>query len=317
MATSSPITPNPLAPKQKPSITSALIRSEVASQYLELCKPKVVFVMLITAWVGMLLALTGLPSLLQVSHMLLASIGITLCAASSAVVNHVVDQWRDQRMQRTQHRPIAKGQISRSQALVFAALLLSVGCLSLAYVNLVCLMLTLFATIGYAILYTLVLKPITPQNITIGGIAGALPPLLGWTAVSPEITPHALLLVLIIFTWTPPHFWALALYRVKDYQKAEVPMLPVTHGQEFTRLHILLYSVLLVVVTALPWLSQFSSWLYLVAVSYLNLRFLSLAWRLYKNKSMTIAQQLFKYSIVYLLGLFLAILVDRMIFFWI
>ncbi|MFC3149683.1 heme o synthase [Litoribrevibacter euphylliae] len=317
MATSSHITPDPQVSKQKTPLTQVFINSELASQYLELCKPKVVFVMLITAWVGMLLALTGLPSLLQLSHMLLASIGITLCASSSAVVNHVVDQWRDQKMQRTQHRPIAKGKISRQQAMIFAALLLIVGCTCLAYVNLVCLILTLCATIGYAILYTLVLKPITPQNITIGGIAGALPPLLGWTAVSPEITAHALLLVLIIFTWTPPHFWALALYRVKDYQKAEVPMLPVTHGQEFTRLHILLYSVLLVLVTALPWLSQFSSWLYLVAISYLNLRFLSLAWRLYSNKSMSTAQQLFRYSIVYLLGLFLAILADRMVFFWV
>ncbi|GLQ30983.1 heme o synthase [Litoribrevibacter albus] len=288
----------------------------IAPQYLELCKPKVVFVMLITAWVGMLLALPGIPTFHQVGQMILASVGISLCAASSAVVNHVVDKWRDQKMQRTQRRPVAQGQIASKQALLFASALLIIGSGCLLQVNLLCLYLTLFATLGYAVLYTLVLKPITPQNITIGGIAGALPPLLGWTAISPNISAHALLLVLIIFAWTPPHFWALALYRVKDYQKAEVPMLPVTHGQAFTRLHILLYSVLLVIVTALPWLSQFSSWLYLVSVSYLNIKFMSLAWRLYKEKSMTLAQKLFKYSIVYLLGLFLAILLDRILFFW-
>lgn len=288
----------------------------IAPQYLELCKPKVVFVMLITAWVGMLLALPGIPTFHQVGQMILASVGISLCAASSAVVNHVVDKWRDQQMQRTQRRPVAQGQITSKQALLFASALLIIGSGCLLQVNLLCLYLTLFATLGYAVLYTLVLKPITPQNITIGGIAGALPPLLGWTAISPNISAHALLLVLIIFAWTPPHFWALALYRVKDYQKAEVPMLPVTHGQAFTRLHILLYSVLLVIVTALPWLSQFSSWLYLVSVSYLNIKFMSLAWRLYKEKSMTLAQKLFKYSIVYLLGLFLAILLDRILFFW-
>jgi protoheme IX farnesyltransferase len=302
MTTSSRITPNEL--------------SALAPQYLELCKPKVVFVMLITAWVGMLLALPGVPTLQQVLNMIFASVGITLCASSSAVVNHVVDKWRDQQMQRTQRRPVAQGQITTRHALLFACTLLALGCASLLQVNELCLALTLFATVGYAVLYTLVLKPITPQNITIGGIAGALPPLLGWTAIAPEISADALLLVLIIFTWTPPHFWALALYRVKDYQKAEVPMLPVTHGQAFTRLHILLYSVLLVIVTALPWLTQFSSWLYLLAVSYLNLKFMNLAWTLYRTESMATAQQLFKYSIVYLLGLFLAILVDRMVFFW-
>jgi len=316
MAISSQITPNAKATPEMHAKSTEL-HQPLWTQYLELCKPKVVFVMLVTSWVGMLLALTQAPTLEQVTNMILATIGISFCASSSAVVNHVVDRWRDQQMRRTQRRPVATGQVSSAQALLFATALVSVGSLCLIQVNLTCLYLTLFATLGYAVLYTLVLKPITPQNITIGGIAGALPPLLGWTAISPDITAPALLLVLIIFTWTPPHFWALALYRVHDYKKAQVPMLPVTHGQSFTRLHILLYSVLLVIVTALPWISQFSSWLYLISVSLLNLKFMNLAWKLYRKQSDIVARQLFKFSIVYLLGLFLAILVDRMLFFWI
>lgn len=287
---------------------------QLASSYLELCKPKVVLVMLITALVGMLLALKSTPTLNQISQILFGLIGIALCAGASAVVNHVVDQLRDQRMQRTKRRPIATGTINSKQALTFASLLVSLGSLILYQINPLCLALTLFATIGYAIIYTLILKPITPQNITIGGLAGALPPLLGWTVITPTISAEALLLVLIIFTWTPPHFWALALYRSDDYQKAQVPMLPVTHGHYFTKLHILLYSVLLVLSTTLPWIMQFSSWVYLIAISWLNLRFMHMAWQLYKSEDHALAPRLFRYSIKYLLLLFGWILIDRFIF---
>ena len=284
--------------------------------YLELCKPKVVLLMLITSTVGMILALNALPTATQISHMIMATVGIAFCASSSAVINHVVDRWRDQKMARTRRRPVAAGNMPVYKALSFAAVLLTIGTTLLTQVNYLCLVLTLFATVGYAIIYTLILKPITPQNITIGGLAGALPPLLGWTAITPTIDANALLLVLIIFAWTPPHFWALALYRVNDYKKAEVPMLPVTHGQKFTQLHILLYSVLLILVTALPWITQFSSWVYLVAVSYLNIKFIYHAWQLFKVGSDALARKLFKYSIVYLFSLFIAILVDHMVRHW-
>ncbi|GAA3912110.1 heme o synthase [Litoribacillus peritrichatus] len=289
----------------------------IFNYYLELCKPKVVAVMLITSMVGMGLALESIPTLNQMGTMIIALTGIAFCASSSAVINHVVDRWRDQKMRRTRKRPVAAGNLPVVKALLFAAGLLSTGVLLLLNVNTLCLLLTLAATLGYAVMYTLILKPITPQNITIGGIAGALPPLLGWTAISPTINAHALLLVLIIFTWTPPHFWALALYRVDDYKKAQVPMLPVTHGQKFTRLHILLYSILLVLVTALPWITQFSSWVYLLFVSYLNLKFIKLAWQLFIEGTDALARKLFKYSIVYLLGLFGAILADHMVRHWI
>jgi protoheme IX farnesyltransferase len=301
------------------SVSASLIQPTTPSKwslYLELCKPKVVFVMLITAWIGMALALTQFPTSSQIASMFLATLGISLCAGSSAVINHIVDHWRDQQMRRTRRRPVASGRVSSKEAMALATGLVFLGLLCLSQVNMTCLLLTLCATLGYAVFYTLILKPVTPQNITIGGIAGALPPLLGWTAISPEISPQALLLVLIIFTWTPPHFWALALYRVADYQKAKVPMLPVTHGLRYTRLHILLYSILLCIATTLPWLTQFSSWIYLVAAIYLNGRFTYRAWKLYRSASDQDARSLFKYSIIYLLVLFIAMLVDRIWFFW-
>jgi len=277
--------------------------------YLELCKPKVVALIVFTAVVGMLLAVPGLPPL---DAVIFGTLGIGLASGSAAAINHVVDQKIDAIMGRTHNRPIPQGAMKSRDALIFA---LAIGAISMAilimWVNVLTAALTFFSLIGYAVIYTVYLKRATPQNIVIGGAAGAAPPLLGWTAVTGSVDPGALLLFLIIFTWTPPHFWALAIHRADDYKKVGMPMLPVTHGKDYTRLQILLYTVLLFVVTLLPFSYGMSGWLYLVGAVALNLMFMVYAVRLYRDDNEKLPMKTFGFSIVYLMILFALLLVDH------
>ena len=277
--------------------------------YLELCKPKVVALIVFTAIVGMLLAVPGFPPL---DAVIFGTLGIGLASGSAAAINHVVDQKIDAIMGRTHNRPIPQGAMKSRDALIFA---LAIGAISMAilimWVNVLTAALTFFSLIGYAVIYTMYLKRATPQNIVIGGAAGAAPPLLGWTAVTGSVDPGALLLFLIIFTWTPPHFWALAIHRADDYKKVGMPMLPVTHGKDYTRLQILLYTVLLFVVTLLPFSYGMSGWLYLVGAVALNLMFMVYAVRLYRDDNEKLPMKTFSFSIVYLMILFALLLVDH------
>ena len=277
--------------------------------YLELCKPKVVALIVFTAVVGMLLAVPGLPPL---DAVIFGTLGIGLASGSAAAINHVVDQKIDAIMGRTHNRPIPQGAMKSRDALIFA---LAIGAISMAilimWVNVLTAALTFFSLIGYAVIYTMYLKRATPQNIVIGGAAGAAPPLLGWTAVTGSVDPGALLLFLIIFTWTPPHFWALAIHRADDYKKVGMPMLPVTHGKDYTRLQILLYTVLLFVVTLLPFSYGMSGWLYLVGALAMNLMFMVYAVRLYRDDNEKLPMKTFGFSIVYLIILFALLLVDH------
>lgn len=277
--------------------------------YAGLCKLKVVAVMLLTAWVGMCLASDSLPAL---STQLWGLTGIGLAAAAAAAVNHVVDSRIDAQMARTRYRPLPQGKVTHRQALSFAALIGSLGIALLALlVNPLTAWLTLASLIGYAIIYSVWLKRATPQNIVIGGIAGAAPPLLGWTAVTGQLEANSLLLVLIIFAWTPPHFWSLCLARKADYEKAGVPMLPVTHGEAFTRLQIVLYTLLMIATTAFPYLTRMSGEWYLVGVVLLNLRFLHWAVRVWQSKRKDVAMGMFRYSITYIMLLFVLLLIDH------
>lgn len=277
--------------------------------YLELCKPRVVALMLLTVIVGMYLAA---PGWIALSTLLTSLVGIGFCASSAAAINHLVDKRIDAIMARTKQRPIAMGRVSVKQALYFATVLAILGlAILILFVNTLTALLTFGTLIGYAGIYTGYLKRATPQNIVIGGLAGAAPPLLGWTAVTNQLDPHALLLVLIIFTWTPPHFWALAIYRIEEYKHAEIPMLPVTHGVAFTKLNVLLYTILLFVVTTLPFVVGMSGWLYLIGSSLLGLRFLYWAISLYRSERPTIAMRTFRFSIVYLMMLFVFLLIDH------
>ncbi|NVK42890.1 MAG: protoheme IX farnesyltransferase [Oceanospirillaceae bacterium] len=278
--------------------------------YLELCKPRVVAVMLLTALVGMGLAQAELPSL---DLVLLTMVGIALSAGSAAAVNHVMDRHIDEHMARTRGRPLPSGKLTTQQALVFAAVIGVSGISLLAlWVNPLTAWLTLLSLIGYAFVYTVYLKRATPQNIVIGGVAGASPPLLGWTAVTGALEPNGLLLMLIIFAWTPPHFWALCIARKEDYEKAGVPMLPVTHGERFTRLQIMLYTLLMIATTALPFLTGMSGLIYLAGISVLNLRFLQWAWRVMRaGDDRRVPMQMFRYSITYVMLLFVLLLVDH------
>ena len=278
---------------------------------LGLCKLKVVSLILLTAIVGMLLAVPYLPNLFIVC---LASIGISLAAMSAAVFNHVVDEKIDIQMSRTDRRPIPQGKVSRVQALVWGAFLGIVGiALLIVFVNLLTAMLTLISLIGYAVFYTMYLKRATPQNIVIGGAAGAAPPVLGWTSVAGSNgIEYALLLFLIVFIWTPPHFWALAIHRSEEYKKAEIPMLPVTHGLEFTRVQILLYTVLLFLVTLLPFLTGMSGLIYLICAVSLGALFLGYSVKIFREpENPKIAFKTFKYSINYLMVLFVGLLIDH------
>ena len=277
--------------------------------YLELTKPRVVALIVLTAVVGTLLATPRLPSL---DALLFGNLGIALAAASAATFNHVLDRRIDAYMARTRGRPLPTGALGYRQALVFGAILGVASMLVLVLlVNTLTALLTFASLIGYAVLYTVWLKRATPQNIVIGGAAGAAPPVLGWAAVTNTVDPHALLLFLIIFAWTPPHFWALAIARRHDYAKAEIPMLPVTHGVEFTRLHVLLYTVILALVTLLPYLTGMSGLIYLVAALLLNARFLVHAVRLKVTRRDDLPMRVFRFSISYLMWLFLALLVDH------
>jgi len=285
------------------------MRQRAWADYLELCKPKVVTLIVFTAVVGMFLAVPGLPPLLP---LLAGTVGIALAASSAAAINHLLDRRIDAVMARTRNRPLPSGHLSGQRVLVFACTL---GLVSMAilvlWVNALTAVLTFASLIGYAIVYTVWLKRATPQNIVIGGAAGAAPPVLGWTAVTGQVEPDALLLFLIIFVWTPPHFWALAIHRRADYAAVDIPMLPVTHGVVFTRWHIFFYTVLLVLVTTLPWLTGMSGLLYLAGVSVLNAGFLWFAWRLLKLSDQRLPMQTFSYSVIYLMMLFLFLLVDH------
>lgn len=277
--------------------------------YLELTKPKVVVLMLITSLVGMFLATrAGVPW----TVLLFGNLGIALCAGGAAVVNHVLDRRIDALMARTCKRPVAKGRVAPLPALAFALALAIAGiALLLAFTNPLTAWLTLASLLGYAVVYTGFLKRATPQNIVIGGLAGAAPPLLGWVAVSGHLSAEPLLLVLIIFAWTPPHFWTLAIHRKEEYAKAEIPMLPVTHGEHYTKLHILLYSLVLLAVSLLPYAIHMSGPLYLACALLLGLRFVQWAWVLYRGTRPHAAIGTFKYSIAYLFLLFIALLVDH------
>ena len=290
----------------------ALLKEETFAwrDYLTLCKPRVVALMLLTVVVGMYLA----PSHVSIDLLCVTLLGIALAASSAAAVNHIVDRHIDTLMARTQQRPVAQGRIDVSQAIWFAV---SMGVIGLGllgvFVNILTAFLTFITLIGYAGIYTGYLKRATPQNIVIGGLAGAAPPLLGWTAVTNHLDPQALLLVLIIFTWTPPHFWALAIYRFKEYQQADIPMLPVTHGIRYTKLNVLLYTVLLFLVSLLPFVVGMSGWIYVLGAAILGARFIYWAIVLWRCDSPQVDMHTFRFSIVYLLMLFVLLLADHYI----
>jgi heme o synthase len=298
--------------------TSLAAPTPVASrwrQFHELTKPRVVQLIVFCAAIGMLLAQPGWPDWRLA---LAAMLGIWLVASAAAAFNCVVEQHIDARMQRTAWRATAKGQLSNTQTLLFSAALCGAGSLVLLlWVNSLTLWLTLATFVGYAVIYTVVLKPLTPQNIVIGGASGAMPPVLGWAAMTGEVGSQALLLCLIIFLWTPPHFWALALYRAEDYRRAGLPMLPVTHGAEFTRLQIFLYTLVLFAATLLPFVYRHSGWIYLVAAVVLGGRFIHLAWKLWRNYSDALSRHTFRFSIWHLSLLFAALLLDHYLWPWI
>jgi protoheme IX farnesyltransferase len=277
--------------------------------YYEMCKPRVVMLMILTAMVGMFLAV---PGMVPLDILILGNIGIALVAGSGAVVNHLIDYRVDSLMKRTHNRPIPQGRVDQKQAAVFAAAIGVAGMLILLiWVNALSAWLTLASFVGYAFIYTGYLKRATPQNIVIGGLSGAMPPLLGWSAVTGTIEPGALILVLIIFAWTPPHFWALAIHRKEEYAKTGIPMLPVTHGEHVTKLHIILYTIIMILITLLPYLTGMSGPIYLLAAIVLGLGFLW--WSLvlmFKPKPST-AMDTFQYSIVYLMVLFIVLLTDH------
>ena len=279
--------------------------------FLELTKPRVVALMLITALIGMCMAV---PGFVPWEPLILGNLGIGLCAGAAAAINHVVDERIDQKMSRTTNRPVATGRVSQTEALIFAALLAVLAAALLAWtINVLTAVLTVASLVGYAFIYTMFLKRATPQNIVIGGLAGAAPPLLGWTAVTGEIHAHGLLLVLIIFAWTPPHFWALAIHRKEEYAAVGIPMLPVTHGNRFTALHILLYTILMFLITLLPFATLLSGWIYLVSAVVLGVIFLYWSIEILREKNPKAPMETFKYSINYLLLLFVAMLADHWI----
>ena len=280
-----------------------------AKEYYLLTKPRVVGLIMFTAIAGMFLSVPHLPDFVS---LLVASVGIGLAAAAGAAVNHVLDRDADSVMNRTMNRPLPAGSVQIIPALVFASILAVLSMLILVIgSNLLTAILTFASLIGYAVIYTVFLKHATPQNIVIGGAAGAMPPVLGWTAITGELNTDAFLLFLIIFCWTPPHFWALALYRELDYSKAGIPMLPVTHGQKFTRLHILLYTILLAAVSIMPFATGMSGLVYLVAVIVLNGMFVAYAIKLFRNYSEALSRKMFRYSIQYLACLFATMLADH------
>jgi heme o synthase len=286
-----------------------LPQSSLLKQYLALTKPRVVMLITFCAVIGMALST---PGWVPLGILINATLGITLVAGAAAAINCLVEQHIDAKMARTAWRPLPSGTLTPFQTLVFSGILGGIGTFLLyAFVNPLTTWLTLATFVGYAIIYTVILKPLTPQNIVIGGASGAMPPVLGWAAVTGQAPIEAWVLFLIIFVWTPPHFWALALYRTDDYARSGLPMLPVTHGARFTQLHILLYTLLLVATTALPTLIGMSGLIYLISALLLGAYFLWLAWRLYQQYSEPLARKTFKYSINYLALLFAALLLDH------
>ena len=283
-------------------------------QYMALTKPRVVQLIVFCAVIGMLLAEPGLPRL---ALALPATVGIWLVASAAAAFNCLVEQVIDSKMARTAWRPTARGELSNRQALLFSGLLCAAGsALLYVWVNPLTMWLTFATFVGYAVIYTVVLKPLTPQNIVIGGASGAMPPVLGWAAMRNDVGPEALVMCLIIFLWTPPHFWALALYRVEDYRRAGLPMLPVTHGSDFTRLYVLLYTLVLLAGTLLPFIIGMSGWLYLGSAVLLGLGFIGHGYALWRNYSDALARKTFRFSILYLSLLFAALLIDHYLLAW-
>ena len=284
-------------------------------QFNALTKPRVIQLIVFCALIGMVLAVPGVPGWAELRLALVACVGIWLVAGAAAAFNCIVEKGIDAKMKRTAWRPTAQGELSDWQTLLFSAVLCAIGSwLLYVWVNPLTMWLTFATFVGYAVIYTVILKPLTPQNIVIGGASGAMPPVLGWAAMTGDVGPEALILFLIIFLWTPPHFWALALYRVEDYRKSGLPMLPVTHGNEFTRLQILLYTLVLFAACLMPFAYGMSSWLYLAAAVALSVGFCWYGWRLWRQYSDTLARQTFRFSLWHLSLLFAALLLDHYIF---
>jgi len=290
-------------------------RPSVIRQFNALTKPRVIQLIVFCALIGMVLAVPGWPRWPEIQRMLIASLGIWLVAGAAAAFNCLVEKTIDAKMKRTAWRPTAKGELSNWQALIFSAVLCSAGsALLYVWINPLTMWLTFATFVGYAVVYTVILKPLTPQNIVIGGASGAMPPVLGWSAMTGDVGPEALILFLIIFLWTPPHFWALALYRVDDYRKSGLPMLPVTHGNEFTRLQVLLYTVVLFAACLMPFVYGMSSWLYLGVAVVLSAGFIGYAVALWRHYSDALARKTFRFSLIHLSALFAALLVDHYLF---
>ncbi|MGV8804019.1 MAG: heme o synthase [Polaromonas sp.] len=301
---------NPSQPSAAP-VSSGPVPSRFA-QFYALTKPRVIQLIVFCALIGMVLAIPGVPSWQDVWLALVACLGIWLVAGAAAAFNCLVEQQIDAKMRRTAWRPTARGQLSNPLTLAFSAALCALGSWILyVWVNPLTMWLTFATFVGYAVVYTVILKPMTPQNIVIGGASGAMPPVLGWAAMRGDVGPEALILFLIIFLWTPPHFWALALYRVEDYRKAGLPMLPVTHGNEFTRLQVFLYTLVLFAACLMPFVFHMSGWLYLVVAVVMSIGFSGYAWRLWRNYSDALARKTFRFSLIHLSVLFAALLLDH------
>ena len=294
------------------STLSPSVAGTIFSQFYNLTKPRVVQLIVFCALIGMVLAVPGVPTWAEVRIGLIACLGIWLVAGAAAAFNCIVEKGIDAKMKRTAWRPTAQGQLNDRQTLLFSAVLCLAGSgLLYVWVNPLTMWLTFATFIGYAVVYTVILKPLTPQNIVIGGASGAMPPVLGWAAMAGDVGPEALILFLIIFLWTPPHFWALALYRIEDYRKSGLPMLPVTHGNEFTRLQILLYTFVLFAACLLPFVYGMSSWIYLGTAVVLSAGFCIYGFLLWRNYSDELARKTFRFSLIHLSVLFAALLVDH------
>ena len=295
-----------------PSVTSLPSRLR---QFNALTKPRVIQLIVFCALIGMVLAVPGVPTWMEVRRGLIACLGIWLVAGAAAAFNCLVEKGIDSRMKRTAWRPTARNELQDWQTLLFSALLCLAGSVLLyVWINPLTMWLTFATFVGYAVVYTMILKPLTPQNIVIGGASGAMPPVLGWAAMTDNVGPEALILFLIIFLWTPPHFWALALYRVEDYRKSGLPMLPVTHGNEFTRLQVFLYTLVLFAGCLMPFIYGMSSWLYLAVAVVLSLGFCGYGFALWRNYSDALARKTFRFSLIHLSVLFAALLVDHYLF---
>lgn len=297
------------------SSTSSPLPLSVFSQFYALTKPRVIQLIVFCALIGMVLAVPGTPTWADIRLGLIACLGIWLVAGAAAAFNCIVEQSIDAKMKRTAWRPTAKGELGNVHTLLFSAVLCAIGSwLLYVWVNPLTMWLTFATFVGYAVIYTVILKPLTPQNIVIGGASGAMPPVLGWAAMTGDVGPEALILFLIIFLWTPPHFWALALYRVEDYRKSGLPMLPVTHGNEFTRLQILLYTLVLFAACLMPFIYGMSSWLYLLVAVVLSIGFCLYGYRLWRAYSDELARKTFRFSLIHLSVLFAALLLDHYLF---